>query len=517
MAPGAVISGATRGRGGAALGRHLADRRRARQNEDVRRGATRGIVSEEIEAAIAELTRIVSHARSKQPLYHVHLDPELPWTEQQHERYWQLLEGEFELQNQPFVEAIHIKHGRAHDHRVYSRVRRNGTIIPLKYDYARREKLSRIVEYEFGGRHIAGRHNRAVAAALKKEGRLDVLRSIEVAGLTSIARPVANVTPDERHQFERTGMDSRVIASAVFTAWRDTGSGEDFIAALARQGLRLAMGNKTPVLIDLAGGAHSLTRLIGKASAAAGARIKAKEIQDRIANIPLPLHHPEGTAHHDENQTANASRLDTSDHYPASRTRANQIRRLARRSSENRRWGRRLRVDRARIGQLARDEEYRRDESFSEGFGDTAAGGKGQIGQDTFVVGGHRRIEQGNYQRPRRTQRATGRGRAADYRIESILDEPEFQSRIDSIVAWTALLDPGAVMRQRAEEIRAEMILNEPEFALSIKAIEVLALFLVRLLTKLLAVLFGAPAEHEKQHVGMVAEKPFDPSPPPGS
>ena len=153
---------------------------------------------------------------------------------------------------------------------------RNGTIIPLKYDYARREKLSRIVEVEFGGRHIAGRHNRAVAAALKKEGRLEVLRSIEAAGLITVARPVADMTPDERHQFEHTGMDPRVIASVALAAWQDTVSAEDFIATLARQGLRLAMGDKVPVLVDLAGGAHSLTRMIGKASAAAGTRVDLK-------------------------------------------------------------------------------------------------------------------------------------------------------------------------------------------------------------------------------------------------
>jgi hypothetical protein len=483
----------------------------------MRLGATRGIVSDEIEAAIAELTRIVSHARSKQPLYHVHLDPELPWTEQQHGRYWQLFEEEFGFQNQPFAEVIHTKHGRAHDHRVYSRVRRNGTIIPLQYDYARREKLSRTVEFEFDGRHIAGRHNRAVAAALKKEGRLDVLQSIEAAELTSVARPVADMAPDERHQFNRTGMDPRVIASVALAAWHDTVSGEDFIAALARQGLQLAMGTKVPVLVDLAGGAHSLTRLIGNASAATGTRIKAKEVKARIANLKLPLHHQQGTVHRDENQTADASRLDTSDHYPASRTGADQGRRLARRSSENCRRNRRLWPDRARIGHFARAEEYRRVEGLSEGFFDPPAGGKGQTGQNTFVAGDHRLIEQEDYRRSRRSQRATGRGRAADYRIASILDAPEFQSRIDNIVAWTALLDPGAAVRQRAEEARVEMMLNESEFAPSIKAIEELGLFLVQVLAWLFSVLFGVPAEHEKQHVHMVAEKPFDPSPAPGS
>src|SRR5271163_1286798 len=191
MATGAVISGATRGRGGAALGRHLADRRRVRQNEEVRLGAIRGIVSENIEGAIAELTHIVSHARSRQPLYHVHLDPERSWTQTQCDRYWFLFEQEFGFENQPFAEAVHIKHGRAHYHRVYSRVRRDGTVIALSHDYARREKIGRIAEVEFAGRHLAGRHNKAVAAALEKEGRVDVLKSIRDAGLTEGPRPEA--------------------------------------------------------------------------------------------------------------------------------------------------------------------------------------------------------------------------------------------------------------------------------------------------------------------------------------
>ena len=42
MAAGGVISGATKGRGGPALARHLADRRREPQNDATRFGATRG-------------------------------------------------------------------------------------------------------------------------------------------------------------------------------------------------------------------------------------------------------------------------------------------------------------------------------------------------------------------------------------------------------------------------------------------------------------------------------------------
>ena len=100
---------------------------------------------------IHKLTHIVSHARSRQPLYHVHLDPEQPWTQTQCDRYWFLLEQEFGFESQPFAEAVHIKHGRAHYHRAYSRVRRDGTVIAISHDYARREKLGGLLMVSFLG------------------------------------------------------------------------------------------------------------------------------------------------------------------------------------------------------------------------------------------------------------------------------------------------------------------------------------------------------------------------------
>ena len=139
-------------------------------------------MADSVEDGVTELTHIVSHARSRQPIYHVHLDPELPLSQLQRDRYWSLFEKEFGFESQPFIEAVHIKRGREHYHRVYSRIRRDGTVISVSFDYARREKLGRIAEFEFGGRHVAGRHNRAVVEALRGEGRMEVVDSIEAAG-----------------------------------------------------------------------------------------------------------------------------------------------------------------------------------------------------------------------------------------------------------------------------------------------------------------------------------------------
>lgn len=504
MATGAVISGATRGPGGPALGRHLADRRRIRQNDRTLLGAMRGIVSEEIEFAIAELTRISSHARSKQQLYHVHLDPQFPWTEQQFERHWELFEEEFGFQNQPFVEVVHFKHDRLHKHRVYSRVLRSGNVIPLKYDYMRREKLSRIAEFEFNGTHIAGRHNWAVENALKKEARFDVLESVRAAGLTTAKRPEAKMTPDERHQFERTAMDPSRVAAVALSAWHSTDSADDLIKALALQGLRLVMGDKVPVLIDLAGGAHSLTRLIGKASAAAGMRIKAKDVQARIAGVDLTPYQPKGETHRDEIEDTSADSLVTQNNYRSFEGQAQRRNRLGSKSQKDHGLGGRLRLDRARIRDASRAGQHRDDEVALGPVGDPTAGRAHKSRKNSDPVGGSRQIEWAAPQRPSPSRRATGRARTTDSRLERILDEPEFQPRIDRLVAWTALLDPGAALRQRAEEARVQMMLDEPEFGSAISAIAAAAVLLLRLLAWFVGLLFGSDGQAEWQD--MVAD-----------
>lgn len=218
-----------------------------------------------------ELTRLASHARSSQPIYHVHLDPARPWTQVQRDRYWFLFEHEFGLQNQAFVEAVHIKKGREHYHRAYSRVKRDGTVIALSHDYARREKIGRMAEFEFDGEHVAGRHNRSVSAALNREGRIDVVRSILASGLTTMPRLSAPMTPRERHQMAGTTIDPIGVEKIALHIWRDSQTC-DLPSRFAFEGLRLFQGYSGPVLLDAGGGVHSLVRVIGNASASTGFR-----------------------------------------------------------------------------------------------------------------------------------------------------------------------------------------------------------------------------------------------------
>ena len=229
-----------------------------------------------------------ANGRTERPVQHLHVDPSTEWTEAQYARHLVLYETEFDLVGQPRLAVFHRKHGRGHRHYVWSLVRRDGSLISMSHDYARREKISRILEFEFGEPHVAGRHNRAVAAALRREGRMDVVASMEVAGLLEIERPVAKQTSAEREQEKRTRIRKPTIEDAILTAWRHTSDGPGFEQALEANGLSLAMGDEVPVLVDQTGNVHPLARLIGKLTKAAdGHRIGAAEVRCRIKDVKL--------------------------------------------------------------------------------------------------------------------------------------------------------------------------------------------------------------------------------------
>ena len=290
-----MIGGATRGGGGSKLGKHLDDAKG--QNERTWSGSSRGLVSDSIRARVAELTTIACHARSRAPLYHVHADPDVDWSEQQWTRYWQLVEDEFALVRQPYAEAVHLKAGRQHRHRVYSLVKPDGTCLRLDHDYIRREKLHRLVELETGAAITPGRHNRAVLAALDAQGLTVAAAELRAAGLGTMERPAAPMTPRERMQAERTGVDPRVVGAAVLAAWHTSDTGAAFLAALADQGLRLAQGDKVPVVVDDQGGTHPLAKLLAKTAKAGGsAPIRAADVAARLKGVTLARHVPEDTA-----------------------------------------------------------------------------------------------------------------------------------------------------------------------------------------------------------------------------
>ncbi len=260
-----MIGGITTGVGGPIIAEYLAA---LGDNDAVMLTGTRSLLAETLPDLVAELGVRAARGRSPRPVLHAYASPppdQPDWSAADWAWYWLQFEREFELLGQPFVEVSHSKAGREHRHRLYLRVRRDGSCVGLSHNFPRQEYLSRRTEYRLGAPMIAGRFNRAVAHRLRTEGRPEVAHAMEAAGLLDRVRPSAPSTR-ERRQAVRNGMTVLSVGVAILTAWQISDDGPSFLASLAERGLRLEHGSRPIVVRDAAGGVHPLRRLLDRAS-----------------------------------------------------------------------------------------------------------------------------------------------------------------------------------------------------------------------------------------------------------
>ncbi|MGM4990511.1 relaxase/mobilization nuclease domain-containing protein [Tardiphaga sp. 841_E9_N1_2] len=280
-----MIAGATRGTGGPALARHLMSRK---GNQTVEIMLPRSLMGETLREQIDDLLLTSAHGRTSRPVHHVHIDPPPDCADPEAviEKFMRHYEAEFGFESAQRAGVFHTKNGRKHGHVVYSLVCENGSVVSLAHDHARREKVSRITEFECGLPFTKGKHNRSAAAALRRDGRADVADAMEAAGLLDGRRGIAHSTPRQRAQAERTAVQIDDIRSEAFAAWRSSDDAKSFAVALHTFGSSVTTGERGLVLVDRAGGTHSLNRVLAAAARAAGEdKITAAAVRKRLAGI----------------------------------------------------------------------------------------------------------------------------------------------------------------------------------------------------------------------------------------
>ncbi len=152
----------------------------------------------------------------------------------------------------------------------------------------RREKIARLIELSTDQKLTVGRHNRAVIQWLDTDGLKQEAQALREAGLNRRARPAA-ITPDERQQSERSGVDFRLVARMVWNAWSATTTGAAFCARLARDGLQLLRGRRACVVADWGGNLHPLVRTLGRGARLLGRSLAtAAQVASRLADLVLP-------------------------------------------------------------------------------------------------------------------------------------------------------------------------------------------------------------------------------------
>lgn len=165
-----MITGATRGTGsGGALARHL-----LKGENEPHVLPARGLGSPSLPDQLRELVAQSAGGRTDRPAYHVFCnpDPGMPDNAAARSRFWVLFEAEFGMTEQPYCAVEHRKDGRVHEHRVYGLVTASGRVIDMAWDYPRREKCARIVEFESGMAAVPSKHARCADGS----GRTDAPR-----------------------------------------------------------------------------------------------------------------------------------------------------------------------------------------------------------------------------------------------------------------------------------------------------------------------------------------------------
>ena len=241
-----IIKGTSRA-GPVGLTRHLTN---VEKNERVELIETRGTVAEDLRGALIEMDAYAAGTRCQKPLYHAAISPEPPHqlTPDQRNEAVDELEAKLGLQNQPRVVMLHEKEGREHIHVVWSRIDLDHMrAIPDSHNYRKHEEAARELERRFGHERVQGAHH-------EREG---------------VKRPDRTPSRSELRQEERTGITGKEVKRDVTELFRSNPDAPSFRDALADKGYAVARGDRRDyVLVDEAGGIHSLARRIDGVKAA---------------------------------------------------------------------------------------------------------------------------------------------------------------------------------------------------------------------------------------------------------
>lgn len=143
---------------------------------------------------------------------------------------------------------MHEKLGREHIHIVWSRIDlERMRSVSDSHNYRKHEEVARDLERRFGHERVQGAH-------AERDG---------------VGRPDRTPSRAELRQEERTGIKGKDVKAEVSEIFRASDGPEAFKAALENHGYQLARGDRRDfVIIDQAGGIHSLARRIDGVKAA---------------------------------------------------------------------------------------------------------------------------------------------------------------------------------------------------------------------------------------------------------
>lgn len=200
------------------------------------------------------------------PLYHAQIAPEPGYAEAMTPAQWRraadILAEEQGLADHERVMVIHEHKGRRHAHVVWNRIHpETGRAATLSFSRLKNLRAQSIIEQEFGHPHTPTRLDSDVEPAM-------LPRSPSFS---------------EAQMDRRSGCEVGQVAQ---DCWRGADLGSSFSAALDDAGLVLARGERRRfVLVDQAGGVHSLSRRLRGVAAANEIKERLRDIESELPSI----------------------------------------------------------------------------------------------------------------------------------------------------------------------------------------------------------------------------------------
>jgi len=240
---------------GAKLARYMTT---GKEGERAELWELRGFETENIEDAFRNVHIMATGTRCEQPFFHVQVrNPKGEGMPREHwERAADRIESILGLKGQPRAIAFHIEErtGDQHMHVAWSRIDEDALKAkPLPFFKLRLKRVSRELEKELGLTIVTN----------EREGPIKYAP-----------------TRAQDQQARRLGVDANEVRNTIRACWDRSDCGRSFEAALAHEGLILALGDRRGlVVVDDAGGVNALgKRILG---------ITTGEMRKRMADLDL--------------------------------------------------------------------------------------------------------------------------------------------------------------------------------------------------------------------------------------
>ncbi|KJE36641.1 hypothetical protein UF64_02880 [Thalassospira sp. HJ] len=179
---------------------------------------------------------------------HISINAGRPMGNENEHRAVELILSEFNANERPYILVRHTKKlsdGSPNNHlHLIVPERFLGRTMDSKFFKVRNEKISRLLELEFGHQLTVGRHNRAVAQFLSSQGDC----SASLLHIAETPRPVASFGAAEHQELKRKGLHLPALKQEVKQAFRDASDISVFSEKLGEMNLVLRRGEKAFVI-----------------------------------------------------------------------------------------------------------------------------------------------------------------------------------------------------------------------------------------------------------------------------